>query len=134
MDAIYVNGTGVDPFNCSKKKVHVLFMKNVHEEKNVGRTRPRCNLQTFFWKGIKMVKLPHNLSNMPTTENKSSTSKGSSSTSNEKSHTKEQILEQRRFRNIESAKRIRDCFKNQNKWIQVHLLENKDRMEKLENA
>lgn len=46
--------------------------------------------------------------------------------------TRQEIIEQRRLRNIQSAQRSRDRLKNEPKWMQVQMSENEDRMRYLE--
>lgn len=45
-----------------------------------------------------------------------------------------EILEQRRLRNIESAKRSRDRMKNEPQWMELQMNENKDRIKLLERT
>lgn len=44
------------------------------------------------------------------------------------------ILEQRRLRNIESAKRSRERLKNEPEWIEIQMRENEERIVQLEKT
>lgn len=70
---------------------------------------------------------------MPSTGmGKMSRSKKSHDSSSNQSRSREDIIEQRRLRNIESAKRSRARLNNEQKWVQIQMKENDDRMRTLE--
>lgn len=55
-------------------------------------------------------------------------------TSRDQSVVHEEIREQRRLRNIESAKRSRERLRSEPSWMKVQVYENSERIRKLENA
>lgn len=71
---------------------------------------------------------------MTKSQQKESVSKSTSSTRSSRyadKNGKDSIREERRIRNIGSAKRSRDRLKTQHKWMEIQMNENDDRMNNL---
>ena len=63
----------------------------------------------------------------------SSSSSAGNNSSNKRQHlTKEEKIQGRKARNIESAKRSRDRLKHSDRWVMLQIEENKDMIAKLE--